>query len=680
MADLITRTAKLVPYAKRPKQVPSFVTAYSYEPLSDEPAAGFGNFYVVIEVVAGGRQSEEVADLIIESFGQQYYNQDSNAADSLSRFETAIKIVNRELLEYINQGNAAWIGKLSAVIAVQHQAELHISHTGSSEAYLYRGKSGTRITTHTAERNTGPSKTFGSISSGNLEDDDRILIATPALFHQLPIKRLQEVVSTNSPTRAINELTDLLGNASTERVAALIIGLTTPEQAALQVRSDEPSEIELGTPESPLEAARYAAAPIKDATIASSKLVGNTAISGWNMTKPHLQHAGYAAAGAVRDSLSTPRRRRVTAIVIIILMAGVGIFTAGSLDSASNNRLQAQYETAYKTYQQASVSSDPASAVSSLNQAQNIISALSNKEKASLNGRLKQIKLSPGEPETVEGLITQMNTLADRFDGLNRADVSTIVSLSSQKNANPNHMEVSTGKAYIIDKNNNSALYVVNITTKSIKKSLADTSKLGSVVATTLSSDNQGMYILTSEPNVWFYRFSDDSLERQPVALNVWEGGSAIASYAGNIYILSTDGIYKHVKTLSGFSPKIAYLTVAQSTQLADSRSLAIDGNVYTIKDKELNQYLAGVLKTTVVTPLGLSGSTILKLSTDRNSLVAISPATGRVGIWSTASGLLFVHQYSLNGTKDLFDAAYDSTLQTGYGLVDGRVVSFKTN
>ncbi len=679
MADLITRTAKLVPYAKRPKQVPSFVTAYAYEPLSDERAAAYGNFYVVIEVVAGGRQSEEVADLIIESFGQQYYNEENQAADPLSRFETATKIVNRELLEYINQGNAAWIGKLSAVIAVQHESELHISHTGSSEAYLYRGKSGTRITAHPSERSGGPAKTFGSIASGNLEDDDRLLIATPALFHQLPLKRLQEVVSTNSPTRAINELTDLLKDASTERVAALIIGLTTPEQAALQVRSDEPSEIQLGTPETTLEAARFAAVPIKDATIASTKLVGSTAKAGWNKTKPHLQHAGYAAAGTLRSSLSTTRRRRVTAIVMITLLAVGSVLASQSLDSAASAKLLTRYEAAYKTYEAAAISSDAVSAKSSLQQAQQDISGLSGRDKSRLNTRLKHATLSAGEPSTVEALIAQMSDLADRFDGLNRVEVSTIISLSSQKNANPTHMEVSGGHAYLIDKNNDSMIYVVNITTKSIKKSLADTSKLGAVVATTLSSDNLGMYLLTSEPSVWYYRFSDDSLTAQAVALNQWESGSAIASYVGNLYILSSDGIYKHVKTLSGFSPKIVYLSVAQSRTLADSKAMAIDGNVYTLKDKELTQYLAGVLKTTVVVPPGLSGSTILKLSADGNSIIAVSPSTKHVGTWSTASGLLFIRQYAFNGTKEVYDAAYDSALQTGYALVDGRLVSFKT-
>ncbi len=679
MADLITRTAKLVPYAKRPKQVPSFVTAYAYEPLSDEPAAAYGNFYVVIEVVAGGRQSEEVSDLVIESFGAHYYNEANGSLDALARFETAIKVVNHELLDYINQGNAAWIGKLSAVIAVQTQSELHISHSGSAEAYLYRGKSGTRITSHGHERTGGPSKTFGTIASGNLDDEDRLLIATPALFHQLPLARLQDVVSTNNPSRAISELTDLLKDASTERVAALVIAVTTPEQAALHVRSDEPSEIQLGTPETPMEAARYAAVPIKAATLASSRRVGKTAKAGWNKSQPHLRRAGYAVAGAIRGGLSTPKRRRYSALAAVLLLAGAGIMSARSLDAAASNRLLTRFEAAYQSYQAAAADTDSASSKAGLALVKQQMSSLSGRERAQLNSRLKHAKLLSGEPTTVEALISQINDVSDRLDGLSRVDTTTVVSFSSQKNAKPKHIEIRDGKAYLIDSNNDSAIYVVNISTKTITKSPASTKEMGNVTATTISSDGQGMYILTAQPQVWFFRFADESLVRQTVALDLWEAGSAIASYTGNLYILTPTGIYKHVKTLSGFSPKTSYLPPAQAAGSATAKALAVDGNVYTLGGTQLRQYLAGALQTTLPVPDGLTDGTILKQSADGNTLIAVSPSGKRIATWSTAAALEYAHQYALNGTKELSDAALDGATHTAYAIVEGRLVSFKT-
>ena len=92
-------------------------------------------------------------------------------------------------------------------------------------------------------------------------------------------------------------------------------------------------------------------------------------------------------------------------------------------------------------------------------------------------------------------------------------------------------------------------------------------------------SDNLGMYLLTAEPNVWYFRFSDESLTRQSIAFGQWENASDIASFGGNIYLLAPDGINKHVKTLSGFSQKIIYATSAQSVTISGAKAMAIDGS-----------------------------------------------------------------------------------------------------
>ena len=65
MSELITRTARLAPYAKRPRRASGFVTAYTYEPMPDESTSDLGNLFVVIEIISSGRMAEEVADLVI---------------------------------------------------------------------------------------------------------------------------------------------------------------------------------------------------------------------------------------------------------------------------------------------------------------------------------------------------------------------------------------------------------------------------------------------------------------------------------------------------------------------------------------------------------------------------------------------------------------------------------------
>jgi hypothetical protein len=320
VSDLITRTARLVPYTKRPKQVPSFVTAYSHEPLPDDPGADLGNYYVVMEVLVSGRASEEVADLVIETIGDHYYNQAATETTPLERFEAAIKAANHELSEHVNHGNAAWIGKLSAVVAVQVGEELHIAQTGSAEAFLYRGKASSHISASGPNRPTTPNKTFGSIATGQLEPGDRILLATPALIHQVPLNRLQAIISGSGPNSAIAEITDLLKGASVDRIAGLVIETTTPELAALQVRSEQPSEIQLGTPDNAIDAAKMVAAPIAQSTVESSKKVAQAAHTGWKRAQPHARAASLATVDMVRRLLQSSKGRKLTLVILLVVL------------------------------------------------------------------------------------------------------------------------------------------------------------------------------------------------------------------------------------------------------------------------------------------------------------------------------------------------------------------------
>ena len=49
MSDLVTRSARLIPYVKRPRNAAGFATAYRYEPLPGDPGSILGSLYVVIE-------------------------------------------------------------------------------------------------------------------------------------------------------------------------------------------------------------------------------------------------------------------------------------------------------------------------------------------------------------------------------------------------------------------------------------------------------------------------------------------------------------------------------------------------------------------------------------------------------------------------------------------------------
>jgi hypothetical protein len=682
VSELITRTARLVPYAKRPKQVPSFVTAYSYEPMPDGPAVDLGSLFVVIEVLVGGRSSEEVADLIIETIGNHYYNQaNSEQTDPLERFESAIKAANHELTEYVNQGNAAWIGKLSAVVAIQAGSDFHLAQTGSAEAFLYRGKAAARISGQAPARPAVPSKTFGSIASGGLETGDRILLATPALVHQVALTKLKGIVSETSPENAIAEITELLRGSVSDRIAALIMEITTPEQAALQMRSDAPNEIQLGSPENVVEAAKMAAAPLAQATVNSGKRAGEVAKRGWERSRPHLHRMGMSAVGALRSFLTGRGARKRLVIVGALLVIGLAGFWWWQQSTVRTNQLLERYKTDYRQYQlaeQAVADGDKTGARILLQRLQNELKELDAAPgRASLDAKLPQTALSEGAPIKVSAFLTLVTTRLDALEGLKHAQITTVVSFAEFKNSQPSHMELTATKAYVFDAKNNSALYVVNLATNTIKKSGANTARLGTIKATTLASTGDGIYILTAGPSVWFYRFDTDTLTEQAVGLGQWPAAKALASYAGNLYLLGEDVIYKHLRTLGGFSTKSTYLSGTPTNGLKESSAMAIDGSVYVLTPVGVRQYLAGALTATAEVPESLRSITSLHAPAGADLLIGAAGSSKRVGLWSTDQKVTFVEQYELGNIGALYDVGYDAKSKTVYALVDGRLVKF---
>lgn len=677
MSDLISRTARLVPYAKRPKHSSSFVAAYLYEPPADDAGARLGNLYVIVEVLVSGRASEEVVDLIIETIGDKYYNEPADGQEPLARFEAAVKHVNHALSEYVGRGNAAWIGKLSAIVAVLTDRELHVTQTGSAEAFLYRGKAVSRISVTQTERPATPSKTFGSIATGELEAGDRLLVATPALIHQIPLTKLQSIITNGSPNAAIAEISQLLEGAATNRIAAVVVEITTPELAALKVRSDEPEEIQLAGKESLTETAIRAATPLAQTTAVTTKKVAVAAQSSWQRFRPKLRTASLAIVERVRQTLATSKGRRLALLATATVVVGVvGLIWLANTRTADTKQFS-EYQALFKRYSAAQTTAergDKTAARTALADIQSRLNELSNDE-ADLNKQLENNPLLEGEPASVQGFKELVADQIDQIDGLVKASPTTVAVIGG-KNAQPLHFESDGNRAYVIDAANQNTISIVSLLDGSQKNSQAKTSVLGDVKNTTLSASNDGIFILTAKPSVWFYRFATDTLTEQTIAYGQWPKAHAIASYGPNLYLLGDGMIYKHVRNATGYSPKTDYIS---TTSIGSNLTgLAVDGWVYTLSESKLNRFLASALKQSVPVPSSLKSVTNLRSTAGGSVLIGTSQASDRIAIWTFSNDqLTFSKQVSLTDGKALHNAIYDRKLGKVFATIDNRLVSF---
>jgi hypothetical protein len=561
---------------------------------------------------------------------------------------------------------------------MQAGAELHVASTGSAEAFLYRGPASTRITTDGTTKPAAPSKTFGSIATGQLEAGDRVLLATPALVHQLPLTKLQSVISQSSPNAAIAELTNLLkGPAETERVAALIIEVTTPELAALQVRSEQPSEVELGAPENALEAAKLAATPIAHSTLSSGKKLAGAAHRTIQKARPHARAAGLAIAEHARNLLSTKKGRRLaltgSAAIVVLAIALLAFRGAGGQSAAMFSKYQSAYSD-YSAGQKALAVSQPSQARTSFALAQSKLASLS-KNQSAIDHTLTRNALPEGEPRTYAQLVSLISQGLDQLDGLVRSAPTTVANLRAS--ARLTHFELVGGKAYAFDSASSNALSIIDLTDGKVRASSAATSKLGAIVATTIASDNSGIFILTSKPDVWLYHFQTDSLTEQSTASGDWPSSLGLASYGSNLYLLTSSSVYKFAKYPTGYSTKTLYLGLG-SGQSNGASAIAVDGSVYLASDHELLLYLLGVLKQSASSPAGLASISGLRSQQRGTTISGVSPKSNRIALWSSgAKGLAFDKQIQPTGVKNLYDASIDPSSGLLYAVADNRLVRF---
>ncbi len=689
MNRLVTTTAKLIPRSKRARTVPGAATAYYYDP---EPGVdlGLGSLFVVIEVLGSSRQSSEVIDLIIEAVGHTYYNQAKPGTTPLQQFEAAIKIVNHELSNYINQGNATWVGKLSAVIAVLAGEELHLTDAGSARAYLYRNGRANLISSGLGPDDIHARRViFGNIASGRLEAGDHLLFTTPALLHSVAKADLDSILVDNNPNSAIAELAPLIEPGTSDRVAALIAAVTTPEMLALQAKPSEPDTAVLGEPVSVLAGAKDAAVPmVKKSAVTAGKL----ATDWWTKFRQQwlpsasrqARQTALTGAGKLRQFFYGRRGRRQAAALGVVGLIVIISWLVSLISGHSTAAAEKQFDHIVAETTQAKSqldNGDKTSARTNLNNAQTDFNALQkSKELAALNKLLPHRPHPEDQPDSTAKLSDLINQLLARLDNLVLVTPSDLTDFASLAGAKPTHLELVGKKLVLIDAAA-AAAYEYDLSTNKLRAATANPTALSKTIALVPSSTGNGLYVLTSDPAVWFYNLDDSTLAKQNLSSGDWPKSKSIASYGGNLYLLADDAsqVYKFVPTAGGWSAKTPYVAADQTASLAGAAAITVDGSVYAAGSSGISRFFSGKLTTQLKDlPNTLTQPSQLHSYADGSALLLTDPSSGRIGlIGFDGSNLKFTQQFSLSGSPKVYETTYDASTKTAYVLTDGKILKF---
>lgn len=213
------QTAKILTSGKLPDR---FLETKIYEPTNSLERK-LGSTYILTEITTPWFPTARITKLISEAFLSEYYQNSTSSKDS-RRFEDGLKAVNKKLSELAGSGQTEWIGNLNAFIATISKNKLHISHTGSAEAYLFRQNRISHITEPgEAPKSPLPIQTFSALISGDLLKGDRVVLSNSEMFNFVSIDTLRNAVGQLSPNSAVDEVADVLFKEKAKKINAIFI-------------------------------------------------------------------------------------------------------------------------------------------------------------------------------------------------------------------------------------------------------------------------------------------------------------------------------------------------------------------------------------------------------------------------------------------------------------------------
>lgn len=616
----IQHVAKLIPFASKNKSLSSMAFAYHFEPPVDDNDR-LGSFFVVIEIIASQALASQLIDLVIKTVGDVYYNQQYDDEPEV-RFEKALKQVNGQIKQLLLGKNKTWQVKVSAVIGIVNHDQLFVAQAGQAAAFLYR-KSHTTILTeqHTSKQTDN---VFSSILTGELKPLDKIVIATPAVVSHFSLSELRQIILDNSPNSAISKLAKSIENEpNLERYAIIAVEITTPELASQIPLSHAPDEIMVGQAPTLVNRTKDKANPIAKKSLAVAKTMTDKTTE---FTKQQLAPTAKSHIkkwwNALFTNLINPNPKRAGAILVgIITLIIIAIIALGSL-----NPNQAQIEKLYnqtKSLQDAGLkainNNDLKLATQKFGQAKDSLDQI---EKLSPNHQRidKAIKaLDPKNPSFDE-LVTTINTQLDQAQLINRPNTKQIADLEQVHDADFKYIVAIDSTIYCVD-TRAGRIYSVNLDNHEPIE-IADDPAIKNVVDVTPSYSGDSLLLLTDQPKVLSLRLSTDNLSSLATTDGNWAKGTQIASYLGNIYILSPANkqLYKYSPIGNKFGGATDYLREPDNG-LADSTGLAINGNVFIgHKNNRIDYFEHGYKQELNIANLDLVGGGLGKLFWQDNS------------------------------------------------------------
>lgn len=640
------------------------------------PDEMLGGFFYLIEIESPWVDGKKIKDLIVSIFNK---NGEKKQKDLQTEFENKIKNINDALSELANSGEHEWIGKLNAIIGQIIGGEIIFSQSGRISGYLFRDNKINHITERSPDgENIHPLKTFESMITGGLVENDRVVISNDSFFSHMSLDRLRQMVSTFGPNDSILEISKSLRRSKIKDVNTIVINLSSNESEDKKLADPKlPDVIFLDDIIEPTitKAGKIGAKYISQLskTIAkttllltktvvasvSSKIKNRTE----NNHRPKLEKTGGENNSPFKQgspppkinhfnrknkkanilqsvlfflnnllfwgkNILKPENRKFLFIGLIIILLFFG-FIKIKINNNKNGNLNDQSES-----------------IEGLDNARTLYSKALNDiglgkkegkdELIKAKDAAEKAKINPSVSSEANNLLTQIQQKLDEIN------IATRLANGSEANYEFENDSISviavgrdlysfseTGKISKLDSQN-----------KKISTLTTVDSSYGKIKRAHYTESQNAFFVATESNFLLKFNLNSNTIEKiQNAGSEKWGNFVALSSFSTNLYLLDSDAgkIQKHTFSDSGYSAASSYVTKTPIS-INDSADLAIDGDVYVLKnDGTVVKITKGVENTNyaVATPPTpddkiVSANKILT-SVDSGSLYIFDKGTNRV-------------------------------------------------
>lgn len=219
---LVVNNANLKPYIE--------IFTYYPENIVQKTLGILAGFF---EIRDYSEDSAYIVNFLNSVLKKEYYlNPKRSVQDS---FDNALHKTNIALSELAKHGNINWLRKLDSAICVFEKNSFHFAVTGKAKILLWRNESLTDITDGLYDQNeeVHPLKTFTNVSSGRLEKNDRLIVASSDVFNILSLADIRKGLIRFDHEKFTQFLKTAMGN-ELEVAGSLVVELAEPQIATAQ--------------------------------------------------------------------------------------------------------------------------------------------------------------------------------------------------------------------------------------------------------------------------------------------------------------------------------------------------------------------------------------------------------------------------------------------------------------